>query len=161
MSKKKQAPKFHLHYSLLDVMAASPTEPLSQERRLYQLTRVYQALQAVEQGANPDYEDWKLLTTSINMMETMVREMKICTDEGGLVQSAIKAMAEATLRFQRGLPLRLDGPGIKVTRAIVEDYASMMETLPARTMISCHRLTEKRVMDIVFNKKRAAHDVVV
>lgn len=161
MNKKSKAPKPVHHYSLLDVMTASPTEPLPKENRLYQLTRMYQALKAVEQGDNPGFEDWRLLTTAINMMETLVREMKICTDEGGLVQDAVQAMAAASLRYKKGLPLRLDGPGIKATRAIVEDYASMMETLPARTMISCHRLTETRVFDILFNKKRAAHDVVV
>lgn len=45
----------------------------------------------------------------------------------------------------------VDGPGITAVRAVLEDYQAALETLPHRTMVRCHRATEKRIRE-VFNK---------
>ena len=69
-------------------------------------------------------------------------------DTSGLLADAIAAMAKAGERALDGLPLRLDGSGIAAVRAVLEDYQSALEALPARTMIRCHRATEKRIRAI-------------
>lgn len=45
-------------------------------------------------------------------------------------------------------------------RSLLEDYAGLLEVLPARTVIDCHRKTERRIREILLGK-RAAHDVEV
>jgi hypothetical protein len=44
--------------------------------------------------------------------------------------------------------MRLDGPGLQAVRAVLEDYQAALECLPARTMVRCHRATEKRIREI-------------
>lgn len=59
-----------------------------------------------------------------------------------------------------GGPIRLDGAGIQAVRAVLSDYADVLEALPARTMVRCHRLTEKRIHDILQGRLRP-HDVEI
>jgi hypothetical protein len=59
-----------------------------------------------------------------------------------------------------GSVIRLDGAGIQAVRAILEDYAALLDVLPARVMIRCHRLTEKRLHDLM-EGKRKPHDVEI
>ena len=56
--------------------------------------------------------------------------------------------------------LRLSGPGMQAVRAVLEDYRDVIEALSARTMIRAHRLTEKRLHDIL-EGRRLPHDVEV
>ena len=69
-------------------------------------------------------------------------------DTSGLLQDAIAAMTKAGQRMFDGHPLRLDGPGLQAVRAVLEDYQTALECLPARTMVRCHRATEKRIREI-------------
>ena len=71
------------------------------------------------------------------------------------------ALTSAGLRHKQGLAMRLNGEGIHACRAVLESYAELLNTLPARVMYRCHRLTEKRIIDILAHKKRQAHDVVM
>jgi hypothetical protein len=59
-----------------------------------------------------------------------------------------------------GKPLRLDAAGILAVRAVLEDYASLLDTLPERTIVAAHRITEKRIRAILAGKTHT-HDVVV
>jgi hypothetical protein len=43
---------------------------------------------------------------------------------------------------------------------VLEDYAALLDVLPARTMIHCHRLTEKRIHEML-DGKRKPHDVEI
>ena len=59
-------------YSLLDVIAASPTEPLPEPKRRHQLTRMYSGLAAIEKSANPTRDDWAVCSDAVNLMETPI-----------------------------------------------------------------------------------------
>jgi len=59
-----------------------------------------------------------------------------------------------------GGSIRMDGSGIKSVRAILSDYADLLDVLSARTMIRCHRLTEKRLHDML-DGSRKPHDVEI
>lgn len=48
----------------------------------------------------------------------------------------------------------------RAVRDVLEDYAMVLETLPARSMVRCHRLTEQRIAEILAGK-RQPHDVEV
>lgn len=158
--KKKRHPHLVKQYTMIDEMMASPTEPLSAEKRQYQLLRMYQGLASLETSPEPSTEDWRLCSDAVNLMETLVLEMKVCEDTTGLLMDAITALAKAGQRHMAGGPIRLDGAGIQAVRAVLSDYADVLEALPARTMVRCHRLTEKRIHDILQGRLRP-HDVEI
>jgi hypothetical protein len=147
-------------YTLFDEMAASPTELLPQDWRTYQLTRMYEGLAAMEKSPTPTTDDWRVVSDAVNLMETLIVDMQVCEDTSGLLMDAITAMAMAGKRNMAGGAIRLDGAGIQAVRAVLEDYAALLDMLPARTMIRCHRLTEKRIHELL-DGKRKPHDVEI
>jgi len=157
---KRRAPARRKHYTILDEMMASPTDLLPANHRRHQLTRMYDGLAALEKSPEPTMADWQVVSDAVNLMETLTVEMQVCEDTSGLLMDAITALAMAGRRNLAGGAIRLDGAGIQAVRAILEDYASMLDVLPARTMIRCHRLTEQRLHEI-FDGKRKPHDVLV
>jgi len=146
-------------YSMWDAMLASPTEPMNEKQRRHQLTRMWSGLAAMESSPNPTRDDWAVCSDAVNLMETLIQTGKV-EDGGGLLMDAITALAQAGQRSFAGKPIRLDGAGMQAVRAILEDYAMVLESLPARTMIHCHRLTEQRLQGILKGRKQA-HDVIV
>jgi uncharacterized protein YyaL (SSP411 family) len=121
---------------------------------------MYEGLAAMEKAPSPTTDDWRVVSDAVNLMETLIETMKVCEDTKGLLMDAITAMAMAGKRNTAGGAIRLDGAGIQAVRAILEDYAALLDVLPARTMIRCHRLTEKRLHDLL-DGKRKPHDVEV
>ena len=157
---KKRPAQRPKHYTILDEMMASPTEPLPAEYRRHQLTRMYDGLAAMEKAPRPTTDDWRVVSDAVNLMETLIETMQVCEDNSRLLMDAITAMAMAGRRNLAGNAIRLDGAGIQAVRAILEDYAALLNVLSARTMIRCHRLTEKRLHDLM-DGKRKPHDVEV
>jgi len=152
--------KYRYTYSYMDVLLASPTEAMPEKHRRHQLTRMWNGLRAMELDENPSYDDWEVVSNALNMMETLV-EMGWAQDPDNLIIDAVHALAVAGQRHvDKGVPIRLDGSGIQIIRGLLEDYATALEELPHRTMISCHRATEKRVQDILA-KRVQTHDVVI
>lgn len=148
-------------YTLLDEMMASPSEPMPVASRLHQLTVMWQGLRAIEQEENPTPNDWRVCSDAVNLMETLVLQMKVTEDMQGLLMDAVTALAKAGQRHKKtGSPIRLDAAGIQAMRATLEDYAALLACLPHRTMVRCHRLTEQRIKDIL-RGKRQSHDVEV
>lgn len=157
--KKKRAPKRVPHYTLLHEIAASATEPLPEFWRTTQLTSMWDGLAELEKAPDPGAENWRVCSDACNLMETLVEQGEV-EDSQGLLQDAVRALAEAGIRHRKGMPLRLSGPGMQAVRAVLEDYSEVIALLPARTMIRAHRLTEKRIHDIL-NGKRRPNDVEV
>jgi hypothetical protein len=156
----KKRPTWRKHYTILSEMMASPTELLPADHRRHQLTKMYDGLAALEKSPEPKMTDWQVVSDAVNLMETLTVEMQVCEDTSGLLMDAITALAMAGRRNLAGGAIRLDGAGIQAVRAILEDYAALLDVLPARTMIRCHRLTEQRLHEI-FDGKRKPHDVLV
>ena len=153
---RRSGPVYVYQYSLLDVMMASPVAPLPDSHRVHQLTRMYGGLHAIETAPEPTTDDWRVCSDAVNLMETLV-EMQVVEDASGLLMDAITALALAGKRHRAGGPIRLDAPGIKAVRAVLEDYAAVLEQVPARTMLQAHRQTEKRIHEILQGRKRP-HD---
>ena len=126
-----------------------------------QIKRMHFAQAALETDPNPSRDDWRVCSDAVNLMETLVMEMKICQDPDGLLSDAVAALALAGARhLQDGAPIRLNGEGIRAMRAVLASYAEQLETLSARTMTECHRLTERRIHEILRGVRRP-HDVEV
>ena len=156
----KRKPRHKPTYSLVHEMMASPTEPMSVERRTFQLTRMFEGLASIETSPSPTTDDWRVCSDVVNIMETLVVEMKVCEDQDGLLMDAVTALAMAGRRSLDGKGIRLDAPGIKAVRSILTDYASLLEVLPERTVTRAHRLTEKRIRAILDGRK-APHDIEI
>jgi hypothetical protein len=170
MKKQKLKRVVHVyHYSLLDVMMASPLKLLPEPLRRHQLTRMHGGLEAMEKAPAPTTDDWRVVSDAVNIMETLINngpwldrdgEPVEITDASGLLNDAITALAMAGNRHKAGGNIRMDGAGIQAVRAVLEDYSDLLEVLPARTMIKAHRETERRIHEILTGKKRP-HDIEV
>ena len=157
---KKSPAHMPKRYTILDEMMASPASPLPVAWKTYQLTRMYEGLAAMEKAPRPTTDDWRVVSDAVNLMETLIETMQVCEDSSGLLMDAITAMAHASRRNTAGGAIRLDGAGIQAVRAVLEDYAALLDVLPARTMIRCHRLTEKRLHELL-DGRRKPHDVKI
>ena len=182
MSRRKRTPVHVYTYGVIDELMASTTEPLSAEKRAWQLARMRHALQTIESGDQPTPVDWRLCSDAVNMLETLTTSGATMTDDdgnpcsgwwpgcdgepvrvtdaSGMLKDAITALATAGRRHFSHGAIRLDGPGIQTMRAVLDDYADLLAALPARTIIRAHRQTEKRIHDISRGKKKP-HDVEV
>ena len=148
-----------LHYSLMSELMASPSEPLPLAHRTHQLTRMWQALASIERSDRPTTEDWRVCSDGVNLMETLVLQ-GVVNDADGLIMDGVTALAMAGRRHVEGGNIRLDAAGVTAIRAVLEDYATIIASVSARTMIKCHRATEKRVREILAGKRKP-HDVEI
>jgi hypothetical protein len=156
---RKWKPKAFRQYTLLDEVFASDRTPIPKAQRVYQLTQMWAGLASLEKSDNPTTNDWRVCSDAVNLMETLVG-MNICEDSSGLLNDAIEALALAGKRHMAGNSLRLSGAGIQTVRSVLEDYADMLEVLPHRTVVRCHRLTEQRIREIMAGRG-LAHDVEI
>ena len=158
MKAKMKHQQVRTTYTHLDALMASPDHPLPQAKRLHQLTRMWGGLASLESSPEPYHDDWRVCSDAVNLMETLV-DMGVCEDSSGLLQDAVSALAIAGARhIEKNVPIRLDGPGMLAVRAILEDYAAVLEQIPARTAIMAHIKTERRVQEIL-RGKRKPHDI--
>ena len=157
--KRRSRQVYVYQYSPLDILLASPVDPLPSSHRIHQLTRMYEGLHALETAPEPTTDDWRVCSDAVNLMETLV-QMKVVEDTSGLLMDAITALAMAGKRHVAGNAIRLDALGIKAVRAELEDYTAVLDQVPARTMLMAHRATEKRIHDILRGRKEP-HDVEV
>ena len=138
-------------YSMMHVLMASPTEPLEERKRNYQLTKMFTAMQNLEQAAEPTITDWEHVNDAVMLMEAL-RDMQVVQDPDNLLDDAIEALGKAGARAMEGKGIRLDGLAIRALRAVLEDYAEVLAQIPARTMIAAHRKAEAKVAKIVRKK---------
>jgi hypothetical protein len=146
-------------YGPLAELLASPIAPMPKALRVHQLTRMWQGLAAIETAPQPTTDDWRVCSDAVNLMETLVA-MGELEDHSGLLLDAVAALAMAGKRHTAGGAIRMDGKGIQATRAVLEDYAQALDALPHRTMVRCHRFTEKRLREILAGHKRP-HDIEI
>ncbi len=151
-NKRRAAPSST--YTYWNMLLASPTEPIPQAKRDHQLGQMKKAIAAMEQGEHPTVNDWRMLSDAVNLLETLVRcgpwrdcdgDLVDFPDTSGLLNDAISAMDRSATRLLAGKPIRLDGPGIQAMRAVLDDYSAAIEALPAREVIKCHMMAEKRL----------------
>lgn len=163
--------KIKTTYTLMDEIMASPDHPLPEFKIRHQLSRMYEGLHSLEKDDKPSMKDWEVVSDAINMLEMLTTanggwwidcdgDPVQIKDHSGLLPDAVSAMANAGRRYIEHGVIRLDAQGIATIRAVLEDYAALIEVMPARVMIHCHRKTEKRLQDII-NGKPQPHDVVV
>lgn len=139
-------------YTLFDEIAASHVHPLPEASQKFHLDIIRRGFHNLLTAPEPSNNDWRVVATAINMMETLI-EMGVLADPDGLHRDTIRAMEAAGKRHEElDAPLRLDGPGIQAVRNLLEDYAEVLKVLPHRTMVRAHRLTEGKMVKL-YGKK--------
>ena len=92
---KRQRVHMVTTYGLLDTLFAAPDAPMPIDKRTHQLTRMYGGLRALETDTAPAPDDWRVVSDAVNLMETLVKDMRLCEDPGGLLEDAVAALAIA------------------------------------------------------------------
>lgn len=161
--KGKRRPKSpSTHYSMMDELLASTSQPMPQRNRDYQLKQMTEALQELMQAPKPTNNAWRIVSDAVNLLETLVQhgEAPIKDATGNVIASHWRDCDgdAVEIRDNSGL-LRLDGLGLAAVRAVLEDYQEALEALPHRTMVRCHRSTEKRLLKVYGSAAYAAEGV--
>jgi hypothetical protein len=138
-------------YTMMHVLMASPTKPLPEHKRQFQLTRMFDAMRNLETADSPTSQDWERVNDAVMLMEAL-RDMNIVEDSQGLLEDAMEALGKAGDRSLNGKTMRLDGKGIQALRGLLEDYAEVLEVLPERTMLAAHRKAETRILKLMGRK---------
>ena len=131
-------------YTMMHVLMASPTEPLPQEKRTHQLTRMFMAMRNLEQAPEPTVDDWECVNDAVLLMQSLWL-MGLVEDPDQQILHAIDALGKSGIRSLEKGVIRLDGKDINILRGLLQDYADVLNVLPARTMIKAHMETERRV----------------
>ena len=155
-------------HSIVDELMASATAPLPVEDRQKRLARMAAGLEELTHADKPGIPAWEALRDTVYLMETLIvgGEAPVLDEHGKIVasywrgcdggpleiadsqrllQDAMLALAVAGQRALDGQTMRLSGVGLHAVRSLLEDYATVIEALPARTMIRCFRRTHGRV----------------
>lgn len=119
-------------YTHIDVLLASPTEPLPEKKRKYQMDLMRKSLENCKKEST--VMDIAALATAVDLMDTL-REM-------GYLEDADKALEDAMVALMQD---KFNEAEVRMFEGILEDYQMVMDNLPARVMITAHRLTEKRI----------------
>jgi hypothetical protein len=128
------------HYSLMDQLMASPTEPLLESKRGTYINKARVSC-LVMAGANPAYEAADICVDIISMVQSLV-DMGVLEDTSDLLRDA-KAAIGCCVQHYPGPALSLSQAGAIAMSSVIEDYAEAMAQVPARVMIACHRRAQK------------------
>lgn len=152
--KPAKAPRHYTHYSLIDVMMASTTAPLAPANHAHQLGKIWAGVAEIESAATPSADAWRVCSDAVNLVETLVLhgpwpdcdgDLVEIEDASGLLSDAIKALVRAGKSLMAGQPAALCAADLVALRGVVQDYSDLAAALPARTMLRCHRATERRL----------------
>ena len=61
------------HYSMMDELLASTSQPMPQRNRDYQLKQMNDALQELMQAPRPTNNAWRIVSDAVNLLETLVQ----------------------------------------------------------------------------------------
>lgn len=147
------------HYTLWDELMADAVKPLPLAHRLYTIGGMQQALDSIKRDPQPSVLDWRVLSDMVNLMNTLV-DMGELLDARDLLDDAHRAMSIAAAHHKAGRALRFDGPGVQAMDALFADYTTVVNELPARVLIRCHRATEKRMRAIHKGHVRSTDQIV-
>jgi len=137
--------------------------PASAEEKAAIMATFYSALDEIVSGSTPDENAWRLLSDSINTIETLTLSMRKLVPEEVMptVNAAIAAMVGACNRFKAGQGMRLDGPGINAMRDILDIYRQALDGLTAREMAQAQAETQWRVNKLLHERGESAEVIAL
>lgn len=160
-TKRRAQRRFVQRYTPLHELLASAVDPMPSSWRVAHLTAMWEALNALASAPQPTMHDWLLCADAVSAMETLVNHspwpmsdgsLLEVRDESGLLSEACDALVAAAKRRREGGLLRLEGAALQAVGALLENYGEMLQSLPARTVIKCFRLSGKRLLQAMEDK---------
>jgi hypothetical protein len=130
-----------MHYTLLDELRASPTEPMPEATRRARMADIRKHFHELAYGLAPTRREWKVIAVVGNMFETMLR-FKMVEDPHGILaaaQSVLIQVAEHAL--DNSVPVRLVGTEVAIIETLIDAYGDVLEALPHRDIIKVARET--------------------
>jgi Mor family transcriptional regulator len=144
--------KYNLTYSHYDELFSDPVRPLPVNKMTLYQTIIYQALDAIESCVATD-SHWQTLSDVINMLTTFKDEGLI--EDDGVIENA-KMLIYKTYKDSK----LFSQDDMKNINSIVNNYINLISDMSERTMIKCHRATEKRIHSIL-NGKTTINDLII
>ena len=142
-----------------DELLASPDDPAPEAHA----GRIAAARAALEQMRSPEAASitaWSLCCMVGNVLETMLQH-GVAADPDGLLQDGFDALKRATQATRApGDPVVLPAADFPAVEGMVEDWATLIATAPARAVIRAFRATDRRIRDIEAGRLQP-HDYTV
>jgi hypothetical protein len=143
-------------FSLMDELAASPTNPMPKVMRDHQLSVIHTSLENIAKGAAPTLDELSHLSDVVNILDTLhgMTFADRITKEGGyaleidrkVIDGATEAIKDAFERHKAGGQIRLSGTGLAAIRTALATYTQFLDELPARVVINAWRRTRAEIL---------------
>ena len=134
-------------YTAFDEMMASPTEPAPTGTHEAGIVGAVRALGAMTSPETASAAHWSVCCMVGNVVETMLQQ-GLVQDPDGLLQDAFDALKAAAAAAESGAPLLLTGDALTTVEHMMTDWAIVLKTAPARSVIRAFRATATRTKDI-------------
>ena len=143
-SRKRHKPVVRSGVSACDLLFASPTQPIRGQFHRNYFLHVYSALDDVSTNEIPDAMSWNLLNDICNLTETLVLQ-GFCEDGDGIVNKASVVLGRCGTDFIHNGKMSLTADDASALRAMIDDYESIVSTIPHREFVLMHRSTIDRL----------------
>ena len=147
-------------FTMMDELLASPDEPAPPEVHAGRIAAARSALVRMRSPETANITAWSLCCMVGNVLETMLQH-GVAADPDGLLQDGFDALKRATQATRApGDPVVLPAADFPAVEGMVEDWATLMATAPARAVIRAFRATDRRIRDIEAGRLQP-HDYTV
>ena len=144
---------------MLDELLASPTDP-APEVHTQRIAAARAAVASMRSPETASITSWSLCCMVGNILETMLQH-GLVADPDGLLQDGFDALKRATQATRApGGPVVLPAADFPAVEGMVEDWATLIATAPARAVIRAFRATDRRIRDIEAGRLQP-HDYTV
>lgn len=145
--RKKQQPRLVGGYSAIHELMASPTEPMPAGTFDQRIADTMASLERIGAGT-ARLLDWAACCSAANTVETLLARREL-DDPDGLLRDAFAALKDAAGRLQTATdPVQLDGNALEDVRDMLDGWADLLRTKPARTIVRAERETDRRARDL-------------
>ena len=147
-------------FTMMDELLASPDEPAPPEVHAGRIAAARSALVRMRSPETANITAWSLCCMVGNVLETMLQH-GVAADPDGLLQDGFDALKRATQATRApGDPVVLPAADFPAVEGMVEDWATLIATAPARAVIRAFRATDRRIRDIEAGRLQP-HDYTV
>ena len=129
---------------MMHELLASPVDPLPPEIYDGYVDNLQRSLAAMATQETSSAQAWRFLGDAINLMHTLVIN-GICADPDDAIQDSVDVMKAAGQSYIDNKPMHLTEDELAKVRGVTDDFLSVIDQIPYRTFVQCHRKTEVRV----------------
>lgn len=145
---RKPAPRCLVSgYTALDELLASPTHPFPAGTFDRRIGDTMDAFAKIEAGTANVY-DWACCCSAANTVETLLAWREI-EDHDGLLADAFAGLKASVQRMESSDdPVVLEGAALEDLRDMLDGWADLLRTKPARVIVRAERETDRRAREV-------------